>query len=98
MSVLKKHLLKPVEVVFLVKDESMADEVDLLWSVRWIKNEIFSDIIRRFVNKCHRSGIGTTVFDKYNSPTKKCYRRLHIVQISAIGVDVTLNEIFFGFI
>ena len=47
-----------------VKDESMADEVALLWSVRWIKNEILSEIVRRYVNKCHRLGIDTVVFDK----------------------------------
>ena len=41
-SVLKTHLLKPMEAATFVKDESMADERALLWSVRWSKNETLS--------------------------------------------------------
>ena len=74
MSILRTHLLKPVEAATFVKDESMADEGALLWSVRWMKPETLSDIAERYVNKCHHLGIDTFVFDKYNPSTKDVIR------------------------
>ena len=73
MSTLKKHLIKHVEATTFAKDKSIADKIVLLWLVRWIKNEILSEIAGRYVNTCHRLGIDTVVFDKYMPSTKECY-------------------------
>ena len=90
-STLKTHLLKSVEAATFVEGGSIADGGALLWSVKWSKNEDFSEIARRYISKCNRLGIGTVVFDGYNPSTKDVTRDSRY-RSATLVVDVSINN------
>lgn len=75
-SALKKHLLKNVTPQTPSnRCAVVADGGALLWSTNWSKNEKFSKIFHRYINKVKELSVDTVVFDGYQSSTKDATHR-----------------------
>ena len=60
--------------------------------MRWNRNEILSKIVGRYVNKCHRLGIDTVVFDKYKLSIKDVIRDFTLYRSAPLVVDICMNK------
>ena len=71
---LKNFLLKDV---FLSKSllstfRSIADGGELLWCCKWKKNNLFGDILQKYVDTARKFGILIVIFDGYTVSTNDC--------------------------